>query len=128
MIGSSQKWQTTDQGVQNLVTNALYVAFCTHARQVSDFLRNGGPSSSIHAKDYIPNRRTQKDKPDWARDVDDKVVHFGKGRIPNYTVDVEHILQNLEQELLEFYDALPPEKKDWFAVIPECYPKQEPMR
>ncbi len=125
LIASSYFRQTRNPKDQSFVTNALYVAFCTHARQISDFLRNGGPGNTIRAKDYIPKRISQGKKPDWARNVDDKIVHLGKERISNFTISVEEILQNLEKELWEFYDNLPHDKKDWFLVIPECFPKQK---
>lgn len=128
LIASSRIRPTRDPQDQDFVTNALYVAFCTHARQISDFLRNGGPTGTIRINNYIPKSKTQKGKPNWVKNVDNKIVHLGKERVPNYSVDVGAILQDIKKDLWEFYDALPPEKRNWFAVIPECFPKQSDQK
>lgn len=128
LVATAQEWPKYYQTKNWAVSNALHNSFAIHARNLDHFLSS---KEGIQAFEHYGVSTTWP-KPTWREQINRKVAHLVPNRKPGNDLsdafDILQIISELGVGLHQFYNALPPDKKDWFAVIPECYPKQEPMR
>lgn len=121
LVGTATEWPVYYNFGNGLVSNALHNSFAIHARNLDDFLSS---KQGVRAhEDY--GVTIDWPEPIWRTQINRKVAHLLPGRKPgNDTADafnMNQIVKDLGDGLLRFYDNLPSERKNWFAVIPKIF-------
>lgn len=128
LLATAQEWPKYYQANNWAVSNALHNSFAIHARNLDHFLSS---KEGVKANDDY-GVTINWPEPSWRKQINRKVAHLLPGRKPGNdpsdAFDMQTIVMELGVGLHQFYNALPLDKKYWFAVIPECFPKQDPMK
>lgn len=110
--------------------NAIYESFGIHARNLYDFLRNGGkPQTTFRADDYVPSRKMPPGLLTF-NELDTFLFHMSTGRAEREKLNMARLTQLgawIDMYWEEWVDLLPEPFAGILSKEPVCYPRNREL-